>query len=808
MDEFSGWLKERRKALGLSQAALGDCAGCAVITVKKLESGDRRPSRELALRLAQCLGLSPNEHDDFVRFARGETSEAKGPQDPPSRAAAPPAILNSFVGRDRELETLERLLIGDQRRLVTILGPPGVGKTRLVLQACLALQGGYRPRQRYRDGVRWVDLSPLHEPETVAFTIRRTLALPESPLPWRSDLDQIVALLAEQHLLLVLDNCEQVGDMKAVLDTLLAGIAGLSIVATSRQPLNVYGEQVLPIAPLPVAGPAAWGPGQLSPAAALFLARAGEVAPGYVMGAEDTALVEALCRRLDGLPLAIELGAAQLRYRSLPSVLDQVGIDALDLSWGPSAAAPTPPMTLRAVIERSLHLLTPTQQQLLACLSVFINGWSAEAAVVFGSRKALDRLVEASLVQLDRGGPDGERYSMLEATRAFAAERLELMGARSTVRAAHAGYYARLAGKAAEEMHSPALPGWQLRLALEGDNFDAALAWCLARDVRLGLEIAVHLWNYWYLWGAYRSGVAHLAAFLEPNPARDLLRARALRATGVLLTRQAKFAEAEPHFVECLQIASEVGDQFVTACAHMGLGDCQSGTGDWLAARPHYEIAHQKFVGLGHALGRSWALGGLSKAALMVDEDTVTAGNLMADCVLYARAAGDPRHLGWMLSLLADFQREVGKRQEAHETLAEAVDVMRDLGDTPGLAYAYLRLGAVYREERRTRLARDHLLQALDLATRSHTPSYVRQALSLLALLIIGEGDDALGTQMIAASLADFPRLRSRLPAPDRRDLDNALEELPRRMGQEAFSANWEQGQALTLSRARALMKV
>lgn len=799
MNDFAGWLRRERKALGLTQSGLGDCAGCTAITIKKLEAGDRKPSRELALRLAQCLGLPPSEHDEFVRFARGRPPNEAEQQAPVARDGAPPALMNRFIGRERELEQLELLLLGDGRRLVTILGPPGVGKTRLALQA------GRRLEHRFADGVRWIDLSPVQDPALVAFAIRRGLALPESTLPWRSDLEQLIALLAEQSLLLVLDNCEQAGDMSAVLEAMLAQIAGLSVVATSRQPLHVYGEQSFPIAPLPVAGPSLNRLGETSPAAALFLARAREIAPHLQMRAGSAEMVEALCRRLDGLPLAIELAAAQLRYRALPSVLDQAGINSLDLAPGPPDGPGARPLSLRAVIERSLRLLTRPQQELLARLSVFVNGWQAEAAAVFGTRRALDRLVDANLVQLEWGAPDGERFTFLEVTRAFAAERLEAMGAVDAARESHAGYFARLAAEAASELHTPALPLRQARLALESANFDSALAWCRANNPRLGLEIAVYLWEFWYLWGEYHAGVAHLLAFLELNPERDRLRGRALRGAGVLLTRQTQFAEAGPHFAESLQIGTELGATDINAAAHMGLADCSIGIGDWSAARPNLEAAHQIFVELENALGRSWALSGLAKAALILDEDTQAAADLMTDCVRYARAAGDPRHLGWMLAVMADFQREIGATQAAHETILEALEVLQSLGDIPGLAYAHLRLGAVYRVEGRTGAAIAQLLQSVELALRSHTLSYARQALALLALLMVAERDDALGTQILAASLAELPALSERLPGPDRRELDEALTALPVRMGREAFDHHWQRGGALTLSKARAL---
>ncbi|HET6313368.1 MAG TPA: helix-turn-helix domain-containing protein, partial [Chloroflexia bacterium] len=323
---FGAWLKERRKALGMTRDDLADQVGCAAVTIIKIERGQRRPSRQVAECIAAALRISPDEREAVVQWARGTLDAAvpsvpalstqastNAPAEPrglpeavPARLDNLPAALNSFVGREQEVGRVGNLLLRADVRMLTLTGPPGIGKTRLSLTVASALRG------EFEHGVWFVSLAPIQDPSLVLPTIAQVVGLKEASA---QTIESVLhGYLHDKRLLLVLDNLEQLLEAAPLLSELLAAAPNVKALVTSRSPLHVYGEHEFPVPPLDLPDidtlPA---PEVLAgyPAVALFAERAQSVKPDFQLTSENAAAVARLCVRLDGLPLAIELAAAR-----------------------------------------------------------------------------------------------------------------------------------------------------------------------------------------------------------------------------------------------------------------------------------------------------------------------------------------------------------------------------------------------------------------------------------------------------------------------------------------------------------------
>jgi predicted ATPase len=402
----------------------------------------------------------------------------------------------SFIGREVEQEQLTALLA--RARIVTLVGPGGAGKTRLATEVALKCDLG----------AAWlIELAPISDPADVPGAVRDTLGLRDDrPAYHRQEdlkdpVEQVAEALADRPALLVLDNCEHLVDAAAVLaERLLTECPALRVLATSREPLNVPGEHLAPIPPLEPP-PVGARPEQAGgyPSVRLLLDRAVAASPRFALDDENVAAVVSLCRRLDGMPLAIELAAARLRTMTPQQLADRIG-DRFELLTGGSRTALPRQQTLRAVVEWSWDLLDERELVLARRLAVFAGGATLEAveSVCASTADVLGALVDKSLVQVS---PEG-RYSMLETIRAYAAERLEEAGELAEYRRRHAAYLLELAERAVPELRTAAQLSWMERLSHERDDFAAALRWAIdERDVDTALRLCAALTWYWWMCG-------------------------------------------------------------------------------------------------------------------------------------------------------------------------------------------------------------------------------------------------------------------------------------------------------------------
>ena len=638
----------------------------------------------------------------------------------------------------------ERLL-DPGTRLVTLTGPGGVGKTRLALAAARAAGGAFP------DGVVFVPLAALADPGPVPAAVAQALGLREaadSP-----SLPAVHVVLRDARLLLVLDNCEHVLDACAALaDALLQGCPRVTILATSRAPLGVAGEvpwRVLPLAVPADSGAAAPGAASVvarHDAVRLFADRARTVQPAFAVTEQNAAAVARLCRRLDGLPLALELAAARVRVLTVDELLRRLD-DRFRLLTGGGRTAPPRHQTLRALVEWSYGLLDEPDRRLFDRLGVFAGGFTLAATerVAGGGGLAagevldgLTRLVDQSLVQPEPG-PDGVgRYRLLETLRQYAAERLAAAGETEALARRHADHFVVLAESAEPALLGPDQATWLDRLEAELDDVRAALRWCVDRgQAERGLRLAGALWKFWHVrW--YRSeGRRWLETLLtlpEPRPPDGpqetagprpaAVRAKALFAAGLLAWLQVDLARAGVRYRQSLALYEALEDQ----------------------------------------QGIAWTRGGLGMVALRGD-DPAAARPLIQEALARYRASGDERDIALGLEHLGMLELAEGRPGAARRALEESVALQRRAGDGPLLQTALGLLGEAALLEGDPGAARRHWEEALAVARELGYRGSLVTALCNLGTLAQAAGDPPGARARYEAAL-DAAHQGARAPVP------------------------------------------
>ncbi len=613
-------LTGRRAFGGATQFGALAAALAARADLGALGAGVPAPLRAL---VASCLRRRveerPQSMADVVAALARVAEDLSPGRPPPSLSEVPhnlPAERTRFIGRAQELAEAARRLAGT--RLLTLTGVGGSGKTRLALR--LALQS----LDSFPGGVWFVDLAPLQEPERLPLTVATTVgAREESGTPV---LHALLERLRPTRTLVVLDNCEHlIGAAADLADALLAGAPELTLLATSREALGIAGERVFPLRSMSVPlAEADLEAIEASEAVQLFLHRARNADADFDMGRDAAPIVAEICRRLDGIPLAIELAAARVVLLSPEQIRSRLD-DRFRLLTGGSRAALPRHQTLQATMQWSEDQLADPERRLFHLLSVFVGGWTLESGTQV-ARGAIDtadvlgllgRLVDKSLVTTQRTRSGPTRYGMLETVRQFARERLAVTPDAEAARARHLDALLALAEEASPTSLGAELAAWLQRLEPEHENLMAAHAWCDHAEggAEKGLRLFTALLRYWTSRGLIELGARVAAEALGRRGAEapTAHRASALYAAGILAYARGRYDEVKTAWAESHAIADAIGDRGQSARALMGLGTVAMAQGDRASARHHFETASASARASGASQILGAALNGLAE---------------------------------------------------------------------------------------------------------------------------------------------------------------------------------------------------
>jgi predicted ATPase/DNA-binding SARP family transcriptional activator len=589
-----------------------------------------------------------------------------------------PRPLTSFIGRERELAEARRLLEGTF--LLTLTGPGGSGKTRLCIELATRVAGGYP------DGVCFVPLAPVGDPGLVASSIAQHIGLQDSR--GRPLVEHLVSQLRDRKLLIVLDNFEHLLAAAPVVAELLQGTRAVRFVVSSRSCLRVSGEQECPVSPLalpeqhPLAGPLSVADCE---SVRLFAERAAAVVPGFTVGEQNAGAVAQIVRRLDGLPLAIELAATRVKLLPPEAILARLE-HSLGLLVGGGRELPDRQRTLRGTIAWSHDLLGDGARRLLAACSVFRGGVSLEViesvcltATDIGMPvlEGLAELVDHSLLRQARplGGP---RYAMLETIREFAGERLAGMPDAARIRACHAAAFLALAGKVGRPLTGPAHTQWLERLDAEHNNIRAALDWYLDEDPLTALRLAAAMSAYWSLHGHFSEGRRRLRELLALVPDQNSVRVSALNGAAWLAMDQGDTSDAEGLLAESIDLARRLGDRVGEgmATAYQARNKVSSHRAGEAAhdVQQALELLDQDPPGLALALFYSGLVARFSG-------QPEAARARFARCAAMSEKLGFEPLRGRALQLLGHSQLDLGDLTAARTALQEGLPVTAGVGD-------------------------------------------------------------------------------------------------------------------------------
>ena len=753
-----------------------------------------------------------------------------------------PVEMTSFIGREREIAEIKRLL--GTARLLTLAGVGGVGKTRLALQTAAEMLDAFP------DGVWLVELAPLSDPSLVPHTVAGALGVHEEP--GRTLLESLVAFARSKSLLMILDNCEHVISASAHLaDTLMRVCPTARIVATTREPLGITGELTYRVFPLTLPDLDRGAPFDSlmrSEAVRLFVERAIFVDPRFTITERNAAAVTQVCRRLDGIPLAIELAAARVRVLSPDQIAARLD-DRFQFLTGGSRTSLPRHQTLRAAIDWSHHLLSDKERMLLRRISVFANGFSLEAAEAICSDEGiapgevldlLTQLVDKSLLLAETPGGEA-RYRIQETVRRYGREKLLEAGEQSDCLARHRNWYLALVERAEPALQGPEQKRWITQLDQEHDNLREALAFSLEGGSEdSALRLAAGLWWFWQVRGYLSEGRAWLSKALAGNAERSRARARALYGAGFLAWRQGDLDQAQPLGEDSSEIARtwgdrmgiasaisllehvartrgdheratglaersvaifrEMGDTWGIATALISLGNAAGFQGNYRRAREALEEGLSLFRRSGDASGTAAALHFLGSVTRN-QGDYARAEAVARESLNLNRQLGDNSRIAFSLHLLGLVARDQNDHAQAETLFQESLTLFRDLEDTWGITTALVSLGVTARLRDDDARATELLQEGLRLRRNLGDKPGIAECLEALAAVAAAKREPQRAARLLGAGEALRQSIGAHLPPAHQADCERTAARARKQLGKTAFEAAGADGRRMEIQK-------
>ena len=834
---FGKWLRNQRRSLDLSRQALADGAGCAEITLRRIESGSLKPSKELAAILLSKVGIPEAEHAAWIRFARG-LSGIPGKQDEPA-ASRPrshmPVFLTSFVGREKEQAEILQLL--NVHRLVTLAGPGGVGKTRLAGIVGANLQA------RFPDGIWMVELASLAEPGLVPQNVAAPFGIASRSSAPCAEL--LLNYLSTREALIILDNCEHLLTACAdLVDLLLKNCPKLSVLATSREALQVAGEAVYRVPPMTIPeGNASIKRYRESQSIRLFEERAQLAEPEFSLRKENIGAIAQICRELDGIPLAIELAAARVDIFSVEQIASRLR-ENFDLLSSGSRTLPPRQQTIRGSFDWSWNLLSEEERLLLCRLSIFSGGWTLAGAETMCARGKLEgqdaailliQLAAKSLIVASRVGRSEMRYNMHELIRQYAREKLD-PEEEALARGQHLEYFTRLSQEAAPALYGPGQMEWVAWLRVEQDNLRSALKYAAGANVRAGLLIIGQLGDNLDL----REGLRWAAKFLEtpqshqyPHP-----RAKALLAYAGYLWYTQQFEAARRASEEGLELMRSCGDRVGEFEALMHLG----GILQMMESMDRKTELHQRGLAIARELGdeamQAWALDslgwdrrdpqrsyacwdealalyrklgnwrqlafllGVYGDTLLANGEPEAAQKLLDESAALGRQINARRDIEFVLVARARQARMSGRLSEARAALEKWTDIAEQIGNRMGYLWGRARLGYVAALEGNYDQASEILSETARQFYLDHNKVGLAFTLERLAFLLTQTGRHASAARLIAWAGETRREMGDPRSLMEETEVDRDIAACESSLGEEAFTAALAAGRSMTFDEA------